>query len=579
MGSNGIYRCGLAVAACLVPFLIAGTEPGHAVALAMTPNLAGARRGFEGPPAKDVPPGGVQSNTSIPLKSEEQKRVNEAIDRGLAYLRKQQKANGSFGNWAVSWGSWPVGFAALPALALLECGVKADDPAVEKAVRFVRQKSANLTKTYELSLAILLLDRMGEPPEIIKSLALRLAAGQGPSGGWGYNCRLLQPADEKKQLEWLRQPKTPQKPTGTTAAKARDVTDNSNTQFAILAIWAARKHQLPFEHVIRRIEHRFRSSQFPDGAWAYRVNGNFTTEAYGSMTCVGLLGLAIAHSLESEASGAKEQPEGKRLQDEGINRGLRALSRYLYDPTDSAMPAWPRLRTKGNINPYFLWSVERVGVICKLNTIGGKDWYRWGVRELLQEQKEDGSWVGTGAGGFPVIDTSFALLFLKRSDLLPGLSEKLEKAVKITDPGPDKAISPKKSPGEKTDPKSPGDKKSPGEKNDLKRGIEKKNVGALDPAGTATGGTLNVYVAATLPMPAGTASNFDVTALGVVNMYGGTIDMDTTRVASLDIHPASSGLAAGQVVGAYNGSNAREVLYTPEEWEQLRQNGRTAARA
>jgi hypothetical protein len=73
-------------------------------------------------------------------------------------------------------------------------------------------------------------------------------------------------------------------------------------------------------------------------------------------------------------------------------------------------------------------------------------------------------------------------------------------------------------------------------------------VGALDPDGTATGGTVNVYVAATLSMPAAaTTSSFDVTALGVVNMYGGTIDMDTTRVGSLDIHAASSGLAAGQL--------------------------------
>src|SRR5262249_12114688 len=73
-------------------------------------------------------------------------------------------------------------------------------------------------------------------------------------------------------------------------------------------------------------------------------------------------------------------------------------------------------------------------------------------------------------------------------------------------------------------------------------------VGALDPDGTATGGTLNVYAAATLSIPAAaTASHFDVTALGVVNMNGGTIDMDTTRVASLDIHPASSVLAAGQL--------------------------------
>jgi S-DNA-T family DNA segregation ATPase FtsK/SpoIIIE len=38
-------------------------------------------------------------------------------------------------------------------------------------------------------------------------------------------------------------------------------------------------------------------------------------------------------------------------------------------------------------------------------------------------------------------------------------------------------------------------------------------------------------------------------------------------------------MAEDGIVGAYNGSNARDVLYTPEEWEQLRQNGRTAARA
>ena len=85
-----------------------------------------------------------------------------------------------------------------------------------------------------------------------------------------------------------------------------------------------------------------------------------------------------------------------------------------------------------------------------------------------------------------MIDTSFALLFLKRSDLLPGLSEKLQRAVKITDPGPDKAISPKKSPGEKTDPKS--GTKSPGQKSDirekepqLKDGIRKKEGDELLP--------------------------------------------------------------------------------------------------
>jgi hypothetical protein len=31
-------------------------------------------------------------------------------------------------------------------------------------------------------------------------------------------------------------------------------------------------------------------------------------------------------------------------------------------------------------------------------------------------------------------------------------------------------------------------------------------------------------------------------------------------------------MAEDGIVGSYNGGNAREVLYTPEEWQQLRQN-------
>ena len=36
-------------------------------------------------------------------------------------------------------------------------------------------------------------------------------------------------------------------------------------------------------------------------------------------------------------------------------------------------------------------------------------------------------------------------------------------------------------------------------------------------------------------------------------------------------------MAEDGIVGAYNGSNAREVLYTPEEWEKMKQSGRMAA--
>jgi hypothetical protein len=73
-------------------------------------------------------------------------------------------------------------------------------------------------------------------------------------------------------------------------------------------------------------------------------------------------------------------------------------------------------------------------------------------------------------------------------------------------------------------------------------------VGALDPNGTGTGGTLNLYATTTLAMPAAASpSTFDVTALGVINMKGATITMATARVANLNIHMGGSGLANGQL--------------------------------
>ena len=46
--------------------------------------------------------------------------------------------------------------------------------------------------------------------------------------------------------------------------------DNSNTQFATLALWVARRHGLPVDHALARIDSRFRHSQGADGGWGYR---------------------------------------------------------------------------------------------------------------------------------------------------------------------------------------------------------------------------------------------------------------------------------------------------------------------
>ena len=45
--------------------------------------------------------------------------------------------------------------------------------------------------------------------------------------------------------------------------------DNSNTQFAALALWVARRHGLPVDLALQRAEAHFRRSQQADGGWSY----------------------------------------------------------------------------------------------------------------------------------------------------------------------------------------------------------------------------------------------------------------------------------------------------------------------
>ena len=71
---------------------------------------------------------------------------------------------------------------------------------------------------------------------------------------------------------------------------------------------------------------------------------------------------------------------------------------------------------------YFLWSLERTAVAFDVRTIAGKEWYLWGAELIIDHQQPNGSWNDRYAG---VVDTSFALLFLKRSNLVRDLTNKL----------------------------------------------------------------------------------------------------------------------------------------------------------
>ena len=151
------------------------------------------------------------------------------------------------------------------------------------------------------------------------------------------------------------------------------------------------------------------------------------TKTKATMTCVGLLGLAMGSGAVPADAKAKD---GDKLENPAIQRGLQLLAQFVGTPAGDANARPPMQKL------YLLWSIERVAMLYDLKTIGGKDWYGWGAQILLANQTPDGCWSCPDEDYATVVsDTCFALLFLKRSNLMPDLTENLRLHMIIRDPG------------------------------------------------------------------------------------------------------------------------------------------------
>jgi hypothetical protein len=205
-----------------------------------------------------------------------------------------------------------------------------------------------------------------------------------------------------------------------------DRSDNSNTQFAILGVWAASRHGLPMDTALAHIARRFRLSQHPNGSWSYNMWSN---DERPSMTGVGLLGLAVGLGLTAAPDSPRDSGQAPP-RNPAVEKGLSNLALSIGNALGWKAPG--RGRGRGGINLYFLWTVERVGVLFNLKEIDGKDWYRWGAELLVDSQNDDGSWsVGGYHGATPTVDTCLALLFLKRANPVHDLAKRLEFVIDI----------------------------------------------------------------------------------------------------------------------------------------------------
>ncbi|MCE9636176.1 MAG: hypothetical protein K8T90_10780 [Planctomycetes bacterium] len=351
--------------------------------------------------------------------------VDQAIDRGVAHLRTLQKDDGTF----APYGGYPIGSTALGAYTLASCGASLADPQLERAL--AQLLTTTPEKTYDRAVALMAFERAYTPegerdlttddgaralrrdlPPDRRAWCERVAAAiekSGPQlGSWGYP----------------------------TPGRVTPNTDSSNTQYAALGLHAASRMNIPVAEatwlgLIRHFEMHHEKdgpkgqvSILEEGHAIPRTGGYVPTpvdvqavagfnysvrepRVWGSMTCAGIGSIAIArHELlrmKAKSFGMKDQAAAEQL----ILGGWAWLDRHWGVDRHPLHPG-------GEWYYYWLYALERAGILTNVLRVGNRDWYFDGAMEILARQKEDGSWDERG-GNEHTTETCFALLFLKRA--------------------------------------------------------------------------------------------------------------------------------------------------------------------
>src|SRR6202042_425730 len=101
----------------------------------------------------------------------------------------------------------------------------------------------------------------------------------------------------------------------TASARPQPADDNSNTQFAVIAVWLARKHGGPVDNALDSIDQRFMATQSSrTGGWPY--NGPLPGAAVGdgpggspAMFCAGFIGLSTGLARREARRRKAETPK------------------------------------------------------------------------------------------------------------------------------------------------------------------------------------------------------------------------------------------------------------------------------
>jgi hypothetical protein len=322
--------------------------------------------------------------------------INKAIDNGVQYLRRTRDETSQWESYWITKGTdMDGGITALATLAMLNCQLPADDPAVAKPLEFLRK--VELRKTYVVALITMCLAEARNPkdlPRIQTNVDWFVKTARRSGGkltGWSY-----------PDTQGLERP------------------DASNTQYALLGLYAGKMAGAKIDDTLwKEIQDLYLTTMMSEGkqsgSWSYVQSDR---ESSFTMTVAGVCGLLIARMAMSE-SGQKLNADtgvaascGVYPEGDAIRKGMNWIGReFAFDKARASKSLF-----------YNVYGIERVGRLSGQRFIGDHDWYREGCDFLVLKpgeygQRSNGSWAAltdSDFRGVNIISTSFALLFLSK---------------------------------------------------------------------------------------------------------------------------------------------------------------------
>jgi hypothetical protein len=341
---------------------------------------------------------------------------------------------------------------------LFKAGVPPTDPVFDRYMLVV--ENGPLKATYSVALQAMLLEELdrvkyqqrlvqcaqflvdnqcsngqwtyGEPTPAVKDVPTTSPGAPQTASGGGKVRELRETApDPKKKPAVVK--KIPVRQTRVIQGGG----DNSNSQYAALGLRACHDAgiQIP-EAVVTKAKNWWTSSQHsaadeakrpgnmpagpagvasgpgaevitgPPRGWCYQDTYGVCKggPAYGTMTAGAVGALSIYNYMQGK----------DWRKDPAVQSGMGWLTKN-WSVTQNIGPSEVEGGAPEAYLYYYLYALERVGMLYDTGRFGDHMWYPEGAEFLLKGQKADGSWEGLKPEKKPAWDTCFAILFLKRA--------------------------------------------------------------------------------------------------------------------------------------------------------------------